>query len=576
MQSSFSRWVEFWVSERPASGDEAWRARLSIRLLSMGILGALGITLVYAAQGVAPTAIGCLVLGLLWLACLAAFRRGIAPPLVAHIAIGAFAICVAIPFLAQTQFQPDLLAWAVFLPQLGSLMVGRRAGIVWAAAAVGLVIVAMLLHPVVPHFSSEPPLAQISALRVVLMVLLTLLLGVQFDREDSRGRQALEQANRARSAFLATMSHEIRTPMNGVLGMTEVMLQSTSLTEETREQLSLIQRSGHSLVALINDILDFSKVEAGKLKLESHDFDLVELMDDLQHLFEHVAQQKGVRLDLSTMNGVPRLLRGDSLRLRQVLNNLINNAVKFTARGSVALRARVVETDGAKLCVHFAVEDTGIGIAPEVLPKLFTLFEQGDAGTTRRFGGTGLGLALSKQLVALLNGELKVESTLGQGSVFSFSVWFEKGVQALVDSSGVGSSDETLVPTRPVLVVDDNAINLRVACGLLHKAGYTTESASNGQEAFDMVKSQRYALVLMDCHMPVMDGFEATERIRGLDGAAAMTPIIALTASALPEELEACRRAGMNECLTKPVSFKMLQRALHQVARYQAVLDQDA
>ncbi len=573
MQLLFSRWVEIWVSKRAWSGEDVRRGRLSIRLLSFGLFGNAVSGVGLGVMGLTPSVIGSLVLTAVWAGCLWALRRGVSTTAVAHTAIGAFGVSIAIPFLMQAQFEPDALAWAVLMPQMGALMVGRRGLLAWAFGAMALAVLAVVLHPLLPHASSSSSLASISTARLLLLVFLNFLLGFQFDRESGRAQHAVMEATRARSAFLATVSHEIRTPMNGVLGMTEVMLQGANLTDETREQLSLIQRSGQSLVALINDILDFSKVEAGKLRLELIDFDLIELMGDLQQLFEQVAQQKGVGLDLTTMNGVPRLLRGDALRLRQVLNNLVNNAVKFTDRGSVSLRARCVETIGSKLCVQFEVQDTGIGIAPEVLPKLFRLFEQGDVGTTRRYGGTGLGLALSQQLAVLMGGELKVVSTHGQGSTFSFMVWFEKGVQAMVD---VGTDDDRplVVSSRPVLVVDDNAINLRVACGLLHKAGYATESATNGQQAFDMVKAQRYALVLMDCHMPVMDGFEATERIRGLDGDVAMTPIIALTASALPEELEACRRAGMNECLTKPVSYKTLRHALKQVARYQAILDQ--
>ncbi len=566
------RFNDFWVPARRWSGDDAVRATLIIRLLSIGCIGMFGSAAVFAKLGLWPSAVGSSGLGMAWLGCMLAIRFGRSLVISSHVAIASFALALVLPFLITARPHHDQLVWAVVLPQLGALMLGRRGGVTWGFGALVAVVAALVLHPWVPHAADVPEYASeaLATSRVVLLVFLSLVLRAQFNRDDQRAERALQTANRARSSFLATMSHEIRTPMNGVLGMTEVMLQS-KLEPEMREQLSLIQRSGQSLVSLINDILDFSKIEAGKLHLESNDFDLICLMGDLQQLFEPIALQKGVELDLSTLNGVPRLLRGDSLRLGQVLNNLVNNAVKFTPRGKVSLRAHSVQELGTKLQVRFEIEDTGVGIVPEVLPRLFTLFEQGDAGTTRRFGGTGLGLALSQQLVGLMGGKLEVESKPGIGSVFRFSLWFERGVQALIDAPSYTA--EVIRSKYPVLVVDDNAINLRVACGLLEKAGYQTLSATNGLEALEKVQTQRFALVLMDCHMPVMDGFEATERIRGLDGDVGMTPIIALTASAMPEELEACRRAGMNDCLTKPVSMKMLQRVLGQVAELEAMLE---
>ena len=571
MKALGKAWVELWVPTRLWSGESAVQARLRLLVLTVGLVGLIGSCAVFGLIGLWPSAIGSLLLTVAWVGCLFGLRRGAPLSVIGNLAVGAYAIGVVLPFLAAPQPQPDLLAWAVVLPQLGALMVGRRGGLIWAAMAVVVVIIALVLYPAVPHTAPLPGYSSqfTATLRIVLLMSLTMALGWQFHQEGRRTEKTLENANRARSSFLATMSHEIRTPMNGVLGMTEVMLQGP-LDASMREQLSLIQRSGHSLVALINDILDFSKVEAGKLRIESNDFDMLELMGDLQQLFEHLAAQKGVQLDLTTLNGVPRVLRGDSLRLRQVLNNLVNNAVKFTPRGMVSLRASCRENTGGKMLVRFEIEDTGVGIAPEVLPRLFTLFEQGDVSTTRRYGGTGLGLALSQQLVALMGGMLAVKSQVGVGSLFSFSLWFERGGTPLVEAPI--NNDALTRSTHPVLVVDDNAINLRVACGLLEKAGYVTESASNGREALEKVQAHRYALVLMDCHMPVMDGFEATERIRGLDSDASLTPIIALTASALPEELEACRRAGMNDCLTKPVSMKMLQRVLGQVAQLEAQL----
>ncbi|MBE2254305.1 MAG: response regulator, partial [Myxococcus sp.] len=248
--------------------------------------------------------------------------------------------------------------------------------------------------------------------------------------------------------------------------------------------------------------------------------------------------------------------------------NLVANAVKFTERGVVGLSVRLLP--GPR--VHFAVTDTGIGIPPDALPRLFTPFEQGDGSTTRRFGGTGLGLALSQSLVRLLGGDIVAESVAGVGSRFSFELPFSPGAMALVQAP-IQAEPSPSRSALPVLVVDDNRINLKVACGLLEKAGYRTETAENGQQALELVQKKPYLLVLMDCHMPVMDGFLATERIRALDGEVGMTPIVALTASAMPDELEACKRAGMNECLTKPVSLAALKAVLQRIEHYRSIFE---
>jgi CheY-like chemotaxis protein/anti-sigma regulatory factor (Ser/Thr protein kinase) len=325
---------------------------------------------------------------------------------------------------------------------------------------------------------------------------------------------------------------------------------------------------GHTLVALINDILDFSKVEAGKLTVEAVDFDLRLLVDDVAGLQRANARLKGVGFEVTVDQALPQVVQGDSLRLKQVLTNLLSNAVKFTERGEVRFH---VEGTPAGL-VRFTVSDTGIGISRDAIARLFTPFEQADGSTTRRFGGSGLGLALSQNLVRLLGGTITVESVPQVGSRFWFEVKLPTGVMALAREP---LEAETTGPRSdlPVLVVDDNVINLKVACSLVEKAGYRTRTAPNGQVAWEMVQAEPFLMVLMDCHMPVMDGFEATEKIRGLETDAAMTPIVALTASALPEELEACRRSGMNECLTKPVSLQALKAVLRRIEHYRGILE---
>jgi CheY-like chemotaxis protein/anti-sigma regulatory factor (Ser/Thr protein kinase) len=281
----------------------------------------------------------------------------------------------------------------------------------------------------------------------------------------------------------------------------------------------------------------------------------------LKALFEPGARAKGLTFVLHRPTTLPRAVRGDEMRLRQVLTNLISNAVKFTSRGQVS-----VSVEAQNEQYTFSVKDSGIGISAAAMPRLFTAFVQAEAGTTRRFGGTGLGLVLSRELVSLMGSTLVVKSEEGVGTELTFSIALPPSVGALLEHEPTKTSAHERAPALPVLVVDDNPINLKVACGLVQKAGYATLTATNGAQALEMVQRQPVCLVLMDCHMPVMDGFEATEKIRSLDGDIAMVPIIALTASAMPEELERCRQSGMNDCLIKPVTLDQLTRTLQQVS----------
>ena len=479
----------------------------------------------------------------------------------------AMATCLGIfgmPIVTEPALDPAVLAWVSVVPYVAALILKPRQALLWALISLVALVVIMLVRGDAPLMAPSPWL---SLARAMALVATVFVFGLRFSREQALALAQLDSANRAKSAFLATMSHEIRTPMNGVLGITEVLL-AGPLDVETREKLALVRESGHTLVALINDILDFSKIEAGKLKTEPIDFDLPLLVEEVSGLHRSSARLKGVGFTVTIDETVPRVIRADALRLKQVLANLVSNAVKFTERGEV--RVSVEAVSGGR--VRFIVADTGIGIPAFAVGRLFTPFEQADGSTTRRFGGTGLGLALSQNLVRLMGGAITVESVPQVGSRFSFDVPFELGVLALAQQP-----IEAMVPERrtelPVLVVDDNLINLKVACSLVEKAGYRTETAPNGQVALEKVQSGHYLLVLMDCHMPVMDGFQATERIRGLDGDVSMTPIVALTASAMPDELEACKRAGMNDCLTKPVSLQALKSLLHRIEHYRGIFE---
>jgi signal transduction histidine kinase/ActR/RegA family two-component response regulator len=387
------------------------------------------------------------------------------------------------------------------------------------------------------------------------------------DRTLLEATRLAEAASRAKSEFLATVSHELRTPMNGVLGMQELLL-ATSLTAEQRGYLTLADDSARGLLLLLNDLLDLSKVEAARLDLHEERFNFRSEIAPVNGLLGATAKRAGLSYSVSVDDRIPEFLIGDAGCLRRVLTNLIGNAVKFTAAGSVTVSATVLESSASSILVRLAVEDTGPGIEADMLPRIFQPFTQADSSMSRRFGGSGLGLAISKRVAERMGGSLEVESVFGRGSTFSFTAPFalDSGTPTPCPPSAastVGAPAQTL--GLHVLLAEDNPVNQKVAMRFLERLGCTVTVASNGIEAVDLCSSCRYDVVIMDCQMPEMDGFEATRLIRAsANELVRLTPIMAMTANAMPEDRARCLDAGMNDYLAKPVSMAKLSAALQR------------
>ena len=392
-------------------------------------------------------------------------------------------------------------------------------------------------------------------------------------------RDAAEAANRAKSAFLANMSHEIRTPMNAIIGLTHLMRQ-TATTAEQHQRLDKIDLAARHLLSIINDVLDLSKIEAGRLDLETMDFPLGSILDHVRSLIAEQARAKGLAVAVEGA-AAPLWLRGDPLRLRQALLNFAGNAVKFTGRGGITLRAKVVEEGEGSLLLRFEVQDSGIGISAEVLPSLFETFTQADVKTTRKYGGTGLGLAITRRLARMMGGDAGADSSYGQGSTFWFTARLARGQNQLHGESLERWRDPVAALRNHhagarVLLVEDNQVNQEVVLDLLNWVGLSVDSASNGRIALDKVAAGRYDLVLMDVQMPEMDGLEATRALRA-DAAHAALPIVAMTANAFAEDRQACLAAGMNDFVAKPVDpgdlYKTLLRWLAAPGRVRAATE---
>jgi signal transduction histidine kinase/CheY-like chemotaxis protein/HPt (histidine-containing phosphotransfer) domain-containing protein len=382
-----------------------------------------------------------------------------------------------------------------------------------------------------------------------------------------KSKEEEQAANKAKSVFLANMSHEIRTPLSSIVGFT-TLLEKTPLTEKQGEYVHALKVSSQALMALINDVLDFSKIEAGRMDIIESNIDLLNLCSDVLSIVRLKASQKGLALKLNFDANLGPFVRTDPVRLRQILINLIGNAEKFTEHGEVSLNAELVAKDGFGDRVRFLVKDTGIGIAPESLGKLFTSFTQLEHSSTRRFGGTGLGLSISNRLVKLLGGVgIRVESVPGRGSAFSFELKLARVKREGVPAASLPSPAPKAESAKPcadqpglrLLVVDDVPLNIKLATEILSAAGYRVTSAENGEQALKILEKESFDAVLMDVQMPVMDGLEAARRIRRMK---IKTPIIAVTANALEEDKKRCFKVGMNAYVTKPIDVTAIARAV--------------
>jgi signal transduction histidine kinase/FixJ family two-component response regulator len=433
-------------------------------------------------------------------------------------------------------------------------------------SGIGLVVAEEISHGAIAALAPLPLLGLVALFARERRQRLESLL--ELNEAYRRARDEAIEASNMKSAFLANVSHEIRTPMNGVMGMNELLL-TTELDAEQRGYAEQVAASSEHMLAIIDDILDISKIEGGRVELDSGEFDLHEAVRQACGPASLDAQTNGITLDLSIASNVPRRVRADGARVRQVLMNLVANGVKFTPEGSVTVRVTRPRTEAG--LVRFEVADTGIGMDPQSIDRMFEPFVQADVSMTRKYGGNGLGLSIAKELVELMGGRIGGESEPDRGSTF----WFELELPEIAPSGSqpvnervVGTTERNVSSSAPlVLVVEDSPVNRLVAVHVLERCGYRSHVVNNGREALGALSTQRYDAVLMDCQMPDIDGYEATRELRRREGAGRRTPVIAMTAHAMTGDRERCLAAGMDDYIAKPVRSQALADVLQHWIR---------
>ena len=403
-----------------------------------------------------------------------------------------------------------------------------------------------------------PKIVQYQAVRIKpdfnLSILMDITVQKNISEELIKAKIQAEEAMHSKQQFLSNMSHEIRTPMTSIIGFSKVALK-TDLTERQREYITAIKTSSDALLVLVNDILDLAKVDAGKMTFEQNAFEMESNISALLHLFDLKVQEKNLEFSKEYDPRIPKVLIGDSIRLNQILLNLISNAIKFTSKGKITMSVRLVETSEEKVAIEFAVADTGIGVAENMIPKLFESFQQATSSTVRQYGGTGLGLTIVKQLVELQGGTISVESKINEGSTFSVILSFKNTNKEIERELPI----EELIPEIKkikILAVEDVALNQLLLQIILDDFGFQSDFAENGKVAIEKLQSNTYDIVLMDLQMPEMNGLEATEYIRKKMNL--KIPIIALTADVTMNDLEKCKAIGMNDHIAKPIDEKLL------------------